>query len=108
MDRRLLFCDEHQRKEKSAHAAVAVNEGVDGLELRMHDGCACDDSWTIVALRVALGKDESMQFAHQLRHMVRGRRDEAGVLYFKAPNPVLDVAQLPGRRAHIPHHELFV
>ena len=108
MDGRLFFRDKHQRKEKSAHATVAVNEGVNGLKLGMHDGCACENSQPIVALWVALGDDEPMQFAHQVRHMVSGRRDEAGVLYFKAPDPVLDVAQLSGRRAHILHHELFV
>ena len=44
MDGRLCFRNKHQRKEQSAHATVAVNEGVDGLELGMHDGCACENA----------------------------------------------------------------
>ena len=68
----LLFRIQIHGDQHSAHTPVAIHKGVDGLELRMDDGCA-DERPEIVVGRVDIGNE----VVHQTRHIFRRRGNES-------------------------------
>ena len=82
----------HQcRNQQAADAAVAVQEGVDGLELGVHQRHPHQRRKLWLSL-----VDEVLEMAQQLRDMLWGRRHEHRVAWPRAADPVLRAAQLAG------------
>ncbi len=79
------------RDQQSPEAAVAVEKGVDGLELDMHQGRLEDHG-----KRSGRVVDEGLQRAPAGLDFLGRRWDEAGVTGSGAADPVLGAAKLAG------------
>jgi hypothetical protein len=85
--------DQEERDQQPAHTAVAVQEGVDRLELLVHQG-ALDQLREVVTV-----VEETLPVGEAVHHGV-GRRRHIGCGRRRAPgrtDPVLRAAELPGR-----------
>ena len=88
--RKLAGLLEHQRDDQSADPAVAVEEGMDGLELHVREGRADERRQAV------LGVDELIQLAHAGQHLVRGRGHIMRQARARTADPVLRAPELAG------------
>ena len=108
MDRKISLAEEHQRKQQSTHASVAIDERVNGLKLCMNDWSAGEDTDPVGALRIRFIANEPVQLGHESWNFRWRRRNEPGVLHLHPTDEILDTAQAPWDSTGVPLHELIV
>ena len=83
---------EEEGDEETTDAAIAIEEGMDGLELGMGVGTV-DESW-----KIARGVEEIFQIAKGLGHFMDRRRDVGGIFESAVgrADPVLGAAEFAG------------
>ena len=89
-----------ERDQQSSDAAVAVEIGMNGLELHVNDAEAHERRQAILRVKVLL------QIAEERGQFFRWRRNEGGVSRPRPADPVLtaaDLARLLVRAAHSSH-----
>ena len=79
-----------ERDQKSPHSSVAVEEGVDGLELHVCQG-RLDENRNAVGRLV----EEALEVAHAIGDVLGGRRDVGGDTRARSTDPVLGGPELP-------------
>ena len=82
---------QHESDQEAAQATVAVEEGVNGLELNMRQASLDENGKTVVG-----GMDEPFQVGHALLDVVGWRRNEGRIAGTRAADPVLGSPEFAG------------
>ncbi len=108
MDRKISLAEEHQRKQQSTHASVAIDERVNSFKLRMDDWSAGQDIDPVGALRIRFIANEPVQLSHESWNFRWRRRDEPGVFHLHPADEILDTTEASWDSTGVPLHELIV
>ena len=107
MDRKISLAEEHQRKQQSAYASVAVDERVNSFKLRMNDWSAGQDIDPVGALRIRFIANEPVQLSHESWNFRWRRRNEPGVFHLHPTDEILDTTQAPWDSTGVSYAELM-
>ena len=88
---------QHQGDQQAPHPAIAVQEWVDGLELRVREARPQEHRQPGILL-----VEESFQIGHAVGNRVGRRRDESRRSGPPAPDPVLRAPELARRLVAAP------
>jgi len=108
MNRVSAVGEQHQRKQQTSNAPIAIDERTGRCELRVNDRGACQNRNIVVRLGIRLVANESIEIGHESGHLRWRRGYESSLLHLQAADEVLHPTELSRRGARVPVHQMLV